>query len=180
MVRLDTKNGEMLIGSENVLVTTNQWYHVAVSVDLDTGRVQVYLNGVLVLERNIGRNAEFDLVGTDYEPWDKVFGFRDYGNAATLVGCADNLQVFNRAATPSEMASVIAPRLSIGISGGVDLVSASAYLTDYRLEFADGLGAIPVWQPVDVIPLRVSDQFVWPVAPSVSALRHGMFRLVKR
>lgn len=84
MARFDTKNGEYLMGSENVRVTTNQWYQAVVSANLDTGLVQIHLNGVLVLERNIGSNAEFNVVGMDFELGDRVFSFRNYGNAATL------------------------------------------------------------------------------------------------
>ena len=180
VARFDTKNGEKLMGSENVRVTTNQWYQAVVSADLDTGLAQIYLNGVLVLERNIGRNAEFNVVGTASEPWDKVFSFRNYGDASTLVGCADNLQVYNRAATPAEVAGIIAPRLRIGTSGGVALVSAPSILTGYQLESTDGLGAVLVWRSVTQAPVTVGDQFVWPFPPPPSGPAHRMFRLVRR
>ena len=178
--RFATKTGEAYFIDQNVRVTSNRWYQAVVSADLDSGLVQIYLDGNRVFSRNIGANQEFDVIGTSSEPWDKVFSFRNHGNASTLVGCADNLQVYNRAATPNEVAGFIAPRLRIATSGGVALVSTPSLLTGYRLESTDAVGAVPAWTAVTQAPLTIGDQFVWPFPPPPSGPAHRMFRLVRK
>lgn len=178
--RFATKSGEFFFIDPNVRVTSNRWYQAVVSADLDSGLVQIYLDGNRVFSRNIGANREFNVIGTSYEPWDKVFSFRNHGNASTLVGCADNLQVYNRAATPAEVAGFIAPRLRIATSGGEAVVSAPSLLTGYRLESTDGLGAAPLWRTVTQAPVTVGDQFVWPFPPPPSGPAHRLFRLIRK
>ncbi len=178
--RFATKSGEFFFIDPNVRVTSNRWYQAVVSADLDSGLVQIYLDGNRVFSRNIGANREFDFIGTSSEPWDKVFSFRNHGNASTLVGCADNLQVYNRAATPAEVAGFIAPRLRIATSGGVALVSTPSVLTGYRLESTDTVGAVPAWAVVSQAPLTIGDQFVWPFPPPPSGPAHRLFRPVRR
>jgi hypothetical protein len=161
-LRLSVKGGSFFVPFVNVRLQSNQWYQVAASVDLDSGQVGVFLNGIRVGELYVGAAAVFNVVGTSSEPWDKVFSFRNHGNASTLVGCADNLQIYSRAASDAEVAERIAPRPGITSSGGTVLISAPRLLTGYKLQTSGTLTAPLDWRPASPTPVIVGDHLVWP------------------
>ena len=103
-----------------------------------------------------------NVVGTSSEPWDKVFTFRNHGNASTLVGCADHLQIYNRAATPVEVTAYIVLRIGIAASSGVVFVSVPSVLTGYQIQTAVTPGTPASWSPLAQVPARFGEFFVWP------------------
>jgi hypothetical protein len=161
-LRLSLTNGSWFVPIESARLRTNQWYQVAVSVDLDSGQVRVYLNGTRVWDLFVGAGTQFNVVGTPSESYDRVFSFRNYGTASTFVGCADNLQIYNRAASDAEVAERITPRLGITWSGGTLFLSSPTVLTGYRLQSSVTPATPQSWGPVASAPVVFGDYFLWP------------------
>jgi hypothetical protein len=161
-VRLSSKQANFYLPFANTRLQTNQWYQLVSSVDLDSGIVRLFLNGMLVGQLEVGQNAEFNVVGTSAESQDRVFSFRNYGTGSMFVGYADNLQIYNRAAHPAEVADRIAPRLRIASSGNIAFLSASQGLTGYRLQFSETPAMESSWVALPQTPASVGDFFIWP------------------
>ena len=161
-VRLSTKHANYYNTFEMPQLRTNQWYHLTATVDLDSGWVRLFLNGGLTAQLNVGAGAELNVVGTSAEPYDRVFSFRNHGNASTLVGSADNLQIYNRAASPEEVAERIAPQLRLASSGGIAFLSAPRVLTGYNLETSATPNLPSSWTTLSQTPASVGDFFIWP------------------
>ncbi len=161
-VRLSTKHANYYNTFEMLQLRTNQWYHLTATVDLDSGWVRLFLNDGLVGQINVGSGAELNVEGTSAEPYDRVFSFRNHGNAFTLVGSADNLQIYNRAASPEEVAARIAPQLRLASSGGIAFLSAPRVMTGYKLQTSATPDVPSSWATLSQTPASVGDFFIWP------------------
>ena len=101
----DTSLVNHTLGTSTAVLTANQWQHVAVTYDHQTGAAAIYLNGVSVATANLG---------TSFTPQTSVplqLGSRPTGSSdalagTTFAGVMDEVEIFNRALTISEIQSI--------------------------------------------------------------------------
>jgi hypothetical protein len=98
---VDTDNNSHIISTEPGLITTGAWQHVAITYDKPSGQAALYLNGVLVAQRNLGT---FDAQTT----YDLFFGRRIAlpGFERWFAGGMDEISLYNRALAAAEIASI--------------------------------------------------------------------------
>lgn len=103
LLRLELNNFNQVHGFTNGFLRTNFWHRLVCSVDVPARKIVTYLDSQRLQDINLPSDFQFDVVGTPYEESDKAFNFNNYGYAATFYGYVDNLRVYSRALSPSEI-----------------------------------------------------------------------------
>lgn len=150
-------------------IQTNRWHSLVCSVFVGppSTRIITFLNGIR-LQDSILQNYELDVVGTPSEAAEKVFSFRNHGNAEIFVGYADNLRVYSRALTPEEILSYSVPRVNVARTEDRLIIHWPSELTGYILEATEVIQSPGHWTNVDNFPVLVGDRQVviepvdWP------------------
>lgn len=98
---IDSNGGFHVISSAPNLITTNAYQHVAVTYEKTSGIATLYLNGSTVAQQNLG-------VFTPQTTYDMQMGVRRSGggNGTPYKGTIDEVELFNRALTASEIQSI--------------------------------------------------------------------------
>jgi uncharacterized repeat protein (TIGR01451 family) len=98
---IDTAGNYHVISSAPGLINTNAYQHVAVTYDKTSGIAILYLNGSTVAQQNLG-------VFTPQTTYDMELGVRRSGggNGTPYKGTMDEVEIFNRALTASEVQSI--------------------------------------------------------------------------
>ncbi|MBV9241734.1 MAG: carboxypeptidase regulatory-like domain-containing protein, partial [Acidobacteria bacterium] len=158
---VDTSNTNHFVATPvGGFVTANTWQHVAVTYDKASGIANVYYNGNVVGTQNIGANL---VLQTTYPLF---FGVRASGSGITpYAGAEDEMDVFNRALTPSEILSIY----NEGLSGKYKSVatptggagSTANAGSDATLTFSGGVTVAGTTQQVPLDPTQ------YPTLPAV-------------
>jgi hypothetical protein len=87
------------------LTVTNQWQHVALTYDSTNGDARIYLNGAVVAQSNLGTNF------TPATAYPLNFGYRPGGSAdpggnSRFAGKMDEMSIYNRALSATEIAAI--------------------------------------------------------------------------
>ena len=140
--------------------STGQWYHVAFTYDRMVARL--YVDGQQVAANTIGART-IDYYSTDF----RISG-DDWGFGSCFNGLIDELTVYDRALTGSELAAIYAagaggkctgpstplPVLSIVPAEQGIVLTWPLWATNFLLEWADGLvGSGTGWSDLSVIPV---------------------------
>jgi hypothetical protein len=103
---------------------------------------------------------QFEVVGTASEQSDQIFTFWNYGNATSLWGQVDNLRIYSRALSGSEIQSLHSPPLLLLQSDRDARIHWSADLTGYVAESTTSLLAPVQWVADGRTPVLVEDRYV--------------------
>jgi hypothetical protein len=87
-----------------------------------------------------------------------LFQALDFGNAENFCGMADNLKVYRRALTSSEMSVLSSANLVVESANGDIVVHWPALSTGYSIEFTDSLSPTPLWVPYTGKTLPIGDR----------------------
>jgi len=155
---LTLNNRNRLYNFTNV-VATHRWHTLVCSVDLISRAIVTVLDGERLPDIAL-QNFQFNVIGTAFEQSDQVFSFWNYGNATGLYGQADNLRIYSRALSGSEIQSLHSPRIGLSQSGQGALIHWSADLTGYVAETATSLLAPVQWVADGRTPVFVGDRRV--------------------
>jgi hypothetical protein len=98
---IDANGGAHVIFTPPNLLTTAQFYHVALTYDKVSGNAALYINGNSVTQRNLG-------TFTPQTSSHLYLGYRSSGAATgnRFSGLMDEVSLYNRALSPSEIAAV--------------------------------------------------------------------------
>src|SRR6185369_4170331 len=100
---IDSNGASHQIGSAPGLLTVSNYQHVAVTYDKTSGFAALYHNGISIAVTNLGRF-------TPRTSQQLVFGRRQFGpgTGKTYRGLMDEVSLFNRALTPTELHATFA------------------------------------------------------------------------
>jgi Concanavalin A-like lectin/glucanases superfamily len=87
----------------NSRLKTNQWQSVICSVDVSAKRIITFLDGQRLEDIVLTPDFNFEVVGTSHESTDRLFTFTHYGGGSAFHGYVDNLKVWARALSASEI-----------------------------------------------------------------------------
>ncbi len=118
-----------------------------------------FLDGVRLPDLCL-QGFQFEVVGTEYEESDKVFGFVNQGNASGFNGYADNLMVFSRALTATELVALFSPRVNCVRCDTMLLVHRSVDFNGDTLQAKEALLGTNQWTAVTNQPIVVGNQYV--------------------
>ncbi|MES2439999.1 MAG: LamG domain-containing protein [Verrucomicrobiota bacterium] len=107
-------------GSTNDPIQVGGLYHVAATADYSTGLLSLYLGGNLVASRTIAS------WGTGVSASDQSFIMRIGSNGSggeQFQGIIDDVQLFNTALTPTEVAALAVPEPTAALLGGIGIMS---------------------------------------------------------
>src|SRR5208283_2474843 len=96
----DTSGMGHSISSANGLISTNSFQHVAMTYDKGSGLAVLYINGVSVASQNLG---SFITPQTTYPVNIGIRTGQPIGNGDTYGGLMDELSLYNRALSASEI-----------------------------------------------------------------------------
>jgi hypothetical protein len=91
----------------NSEIRTSQWQSVICSLNVATRKIVTFVNNLRVADIDLPVGFQFDVIGTPAENSDKEFTFANYSNGSTFYGYVDNLKVWNRALSASEIDDLI-------------------------------------------------------------------------
>jgi subtilisin-like proprotein convertase family protein len=96
--------GDHPIQTANNIVPSNKWSHIALTLNQTTGDARIYLNGALVASQNLGiftpgTSVPFNI---GYRPTGSV----DAGAGTRFPGKIDELSIYNRSLSASEIAGI--------------------------------------------------------------------------
>ncbi len=101
----DSSSGNHVVGTTTAVLTANQWQHVAVTYDGQSGAAAVYVNGASVATANLGTfNPQTPFFGV-------LLGQRpvqstDSLGGRTFAGAMDEVEIFNRALAATEIQAI--------------------------------------------------------------------------
>jgi hypothetical protein len=114
-----------------------EWQTVICSVNAAARKIVTFVNNVRVADIDLPVGFQFEVIGTPEEDFDKVFSFANYSNGTVFHGYVDNLKVWSRALTASEIAAMIDnPVLTIQRAV---IVSWPNFPPDYTLQCSSNL-----------------------------------------
>ena len=158
------------------IIATGIWHTVVCTVDWTNKAAIVYLDGEQLPTVQLP-GERFEIEGTEFESSNRIFTFRNGGNASRLHGEADNLKVYNRALTPQEVTDIFfTPRIRIVIENDRALIHWHRDLTGYVLETSPSLGIDAHWTQVSDQPVLDADYM------AINAVLRGQrfYRLSRR
>ena len=138
-------------------VETNRWHSLVCSVSFPLHTLRASLDGAPLPEVDL-QNYQLEVIGTEDEDSDKVFGFVNHGNGSAFHGFADNLMVFNRALTAAEIVSLLSPRVNCVPAGSILLVHWPVDLNGYVLQATPAFSATNLWTTVTTQPVMIGGQ----------------------
>ena len=97
--------GEVKISTSN-LVSANNWYHVALTVNASTA--SIYLNGTLVGIGSFGRGPSSQYTTIVPKHTQNYIGLSRFGHDAKYSGCMDEIRIYDRMINKSEIAALAA------------------------------------------------------------------------
>jgi hypothetical protein len=160
-LHLRFNNGSYLFAPTNI-VRSNFWHTLVCSVDLvsqpSIGKIALFLDGQQVLGLTLD-NFQFNVPAGERDS-ETVFSFQNSGNGTILSGYADNLRVYRRALSSSEIVSLFSPRLSIRRMDRRILVGWQADFHGYVLESNSSLRPPICWTSDPRLPVMDGDQYV--------------------
>jgi hypothetical protein len=86
---------------------TNQWQNVICSVDASSKKIITVLDGQRLPDIALRPDFHFEVVGTPLENSDRLFTFANYSNGSAFHGYVDNLKVWRRALSSSEIEATL-------------------------------------------------------------------------
>jgi hypothetical protein len=172
--RIALNNWNRVYAFTNTIVL-NQWHTLVCAVDLAAQSIISCLDGERLQDIQL-QNFSFEVVGTSFEQSDKAFSFWNPGVASRFCGWADNLRVYSRALSPSEIAQLYAVNLSIQRTGQTILVYWPADWTGFGLESANSLAAATVWSNDSRSPVVIGNQRVFADASTIGSKYYRLRR----
>ncbi len=88
---------------DNTNLSENKWHNVICSFDLNNKIVITSLDGVILDRINLDDDFTLEILGSEAVDRDKEFTFTNYSNGDVFDGYVDNLKVYNRAFSESEI-----------------------------------------------------------------------------
>jgi hypothetical protein len=88
---------------DSVISTDRRWQSVICSVNVAARKIVTFVNNARVADIDLPAGFQFEVIGTASENTDKLFTFTDYSVGSVFYGYADNIKVWGRALTPSEI-----------------------------------------------------------------------------
>ena len=172
--RIMLNNWNRVYAFTNV-IALNQWHTLVCAVDLPSQSIFTFLDGERLQDIQL-QNFTFEVIGTTFEQSDKAFSFWNPGVASRFCGWADNVRVYSRALSPSEIASLYGVLLSIQHSGQTMLVHWPADLTGFGLESANSLAGATVWSNESRSPVVIGNQRVFVDASTMGSKYYRLRR----
>ncbi len=105
-LELTLNNGDYVHTFGQVPFEPNKWHSVIVSVDLENRTISTLFDGNQLDNIILDEGFSLRVVGSTSEESDKVITFANYSNGVVFYGYIDNLKVFDRALSVSEMKTV--------------------------------------------------------------------------
>ena len=91
-----------------------EWQNVVCSVNASAKTIITVLNGVRLQDITLSPDFHFEVAGSPADKIDRYFTFSNYSDGSVFHGCVDNLKVWSRALSSSEVATMVAsPALTI-------------------------------------------------------------------
>lgn len=174
-LQLTLNNSNRRYDFRNVLAV-HRWHTLVCSVDLISQTIVTVLDGERLPDIAL-EGFQFEVVGTSSERSDQVFTFWNHGNATGLYGAADNLRVYRRALSASEILALHSPRLGVSQSAQGVLIHWSADLTGYVAESTASLRSPVHWEPDGRTPVLVDDRKVLVDLPATGPRLYRLRRL---
>ncbi len=110
--------GSLAFSNPNILLL-NQWQHVAVTYDENTGQVSFYINGILSGQTAYSENP------VDSESSPLVIGIRYYDMQRAFDGEIDSMRIYNRALTSEEISSLTELGRDYGLINSLNITDQS-------------------------------------------------------
>lgn len=102
----DTANGNHVTATAAGVLAVGQWHHVAVTYDVSTGLAQIIVNGAVAKATNLG--VFTPKTGVAFNLGKRPSGSADYFGGAPFAGQMDEISVYDRALSTSEIAAIAA------------------------------------------------------------------------
>jgi len=150
-------NNHQLFYNLGAVARPGIWHKLICSVDLKAQQITTSLDGEQIPPIQL-QSFKFEVIGTDFEEWDKAFSFWDFSGAENYSGMADNLKMYRRALTSPEMTFLSSSNLVVESAAGEIVVHWPAFLSGYSLELADSLSQPQAWLPYIGQPLAFGDR----------------------
>jgi hypothetical protein len=128
-----------------VTLSTETWYNVVISVDLSAGSIIAFLNGVAL--EPVSLPSDF-ILDADFNT-DNQITFTDYSSAGVFWGSVDNLIVYNRALSDSQIRTYLVDVHDFDEDGVVDSIDDCPYAYNPAQEDFDKDGVGDVCDPDD-------------------------------
>lgn len=100
-------------------ISTGQTYHVAATADYETGMVSIYLNGSLLVDRQIEAWEPYG--PTVEEDYVTRFGVNGTGGEV-FDGNLDDVRIYDHTLSSSEVAALAVPEPSVALLGGLGVL----------------------------------------------------------
>jgi hypothetical protein len=116
----------------NSALQPGRWQSVLCSVNVAARKIVTFVNNIRVADIDLPVGFRFEVVGSPAENFEREFSFANYSNADVFSGYVDNLKVWSRALSASEIDAMI-DNPSLTIQRAV-IVSWPNYPSDYVLQ----------------------------------------------
>ena len=91
---------------KGVKLEKDKWTVIACGVDVPTKKAVVYLNGKEVAAIDLPKNFGFDIFGSVYEEFNRIWSFTDEGTGNVFHGLVNEVIIYNRMLTADEFAKI--------------------------------------------------------------------------
>lgn len=106
-LRLTLNNQRFIHRFPDAQVRPNRWHQLVCSVDLQGKRILTSLDGRQLESVELPMDFKLEVLGSTAESTDREFTFINYSSGSVFYGYASNLEIFSRALTESEIASLV-------------------------------------------------------------------------
>jgi hypothetical protein len=106
-------------------IQTGRWYNVAVSLDLSTRALRLFLDGQTILNETLPAGFELDVIRDNIQNA-KMITLENYSSGTAYKGMVDNLQIYDRALTQVPAIASLNPNHQETDGGATDVVITGA------------------------------------------------------
>ena len=90
----------------NASLAAGKWTTVACGVDFSAHKILVYINRIKSAEFDLPKDFKLRVIGSTAEERDKNWSFTNYSNSNVFHGFVDELILYNRMLTDSELSEI--------------------------------------------------------------------------
>jgi subtilisin-like proprotein convertase family protein len=170
-VSFNIENSSGNSDSISATLAYNQWWHVAATLDGNTGSIKLYVNGTLVSQKTTAVRPFGALIPADH-PGIGIANVNDGQNNFPFTGCIDEISLYSRALSASEVLAIYhagsAGKFNAGFNFPTNLAEAQVTLPGLTNDMVFGVNTN--WQTNTIT--FVATNATTPVA--ITGLEPGM------